>query len=776
MGKKKNDSLGIIGVVIAAIIAGIAAIPKEAWLFIGIGAVAIVAFKIYSAVTTKPPADGPVQNEAPPSSMKVGRSTETGNAYRIPERPQSLLEDARWIRPGEQIEVAGISIDGGMLYVGKNLPSLSGLTDPALIDITKRVSKSQADISAREMGYWPSYSEASPTARRAYLQWLAGGRRDPSADIGYLFLFFYGLERRVIMDAPNDPAVTPELPAISAEVQRLLTVYGNRSGSVRNYLSRFLELISVPTGGTPLYLNPVPILPHSYELPFYLRLALGQTAVDKVPVPPHIALAWADHDPSISKRTPVVRCQDQFHAMFPGKYRELCGEGIKLPINRTKLKLVYQPASAGFRGAGEISRKFGDIPDVSSLVTVARNLQTVVDACGAELDSFSRFIKKNPERATALEAILQLPASIWPQSARHVLDKVAQRMGAGMVVMPLVELTTMLNGGSDLSREKMLGFARALESLNIGIEPDVLNSAKLPKGDDKIVLFAMQPGDSQSRSGSGFNAAAVMLQLATTVAYADGDLTSVEILHLSKQIDAWQHLTPAQHRRLKAHLRLLMVAPVPMTVMKKKLEPLDANARGLIASFVASIAHLDGVATQSEVKTLEKIYAALGIPSKQLYSDIHIAATDGAAQSQPTKAKAKIQGEAFVLDTERIAALQRDSERVSTLLSNIFVDDTLVGKDAIEKMGEPIEIESDIPDSLTVLGLDSVHSAFVRMIISRPHWSRSELEDVAADLELMLDGALERVNEAAFDKFDIPLTQGDDPIETNTEILDKIEK
>ena len=110
------------------------------------------------------------------------------------------------------------------------------------------------------------------------------------------------------------------------------------------------------------------------------------------------------------------------------------------------------------------------------------------------------------------------------------------------------------------------------------------------------------------------------------------------------------------------------------------------------------------------------------------------------------------------------------------MLSNIFVDDANVGRDAVENVNEPIESDGDVPESSVVMGLDSVHSAFVRMIISRPHWSRSELEDVAADLELMLDGALERVNEAAFDKFDIPLTQGDDPIETNTEILDKIEK
>ena len=45
---------------------------------------------------------------------------------------------------------------------------------------------------------------------------------------------------------------------------------------------------------------------------------------------------------------------------------------------------------------------------------------------------------------------------------------------------------------------------------------------------------------------------------------------------------------------------------------------------------------------------------------------------------------------------------------------------------------------------------------------------------MATDMELMLDGALEHINEAILDLFDAPLTEGDDPIEINQEILEKI--
>ena len=61
------------------------------------------------------------------------------------------------------------------------------------------------------------------------------------------------------------------------------------------------------------------------------------------------------------------------------------------------------------------------------------------------------------------------------------------------------------------------------------------------------------------------------------------------------------------------------------------------------------------------------------------------------------------------------------------------------------------------------------------MLLSRPEWSREELLDVAADLDLMLDGALERINEAAFDTHDMAFLEGEDPVTVNSEILEKIE-
>ena len=49
-----------------------------------------------------------------------------------------------------------------------------------------------------------------------------------------------------------------------------------------------------------------------------------------------------------------------------------------------------------------------------------------------------------------------------------------------------------------------------------------------------------------------------------------------------------------------------------------------------------------------------------------------------------------------------------------------------------------------------------------------------ELADIAADMELMLDGALERVNEAALDAYDNRIADGDDPIEIAQDLMENV--
>nr|WP_322786570.1 TerB N-terminal domain-containing protein [Advenella kashmirensis] len=689
------------------------------------------------------------------------------SSFRVPVAPQNYSQ-TKWIPAGETVIIAGISIPGGLLYVGRTLLTASRNNDPALIDPSKPVAK-YGNYAERQMGYWPSYSEISPIARRAYLNWLADGRMDPAADIGYVFLFLYGLERRAILDASKEDAAKADWPIIAVELRRLLGIYGEKSGSFRNYAGSLLDWVSVSECPEKAYLKPIPSFPKTYELPLYIRVALGQTAVDKVPVPAPLALVWVKLDPTIYLRTPATRCPEEFDRIFVCRYYETFGEGLILPKNRTRLKMVHRPASAGFHGYNDVSLTFGDIPDVTALTAPINKLQKVVETATKDLEPFSRYVGKNPNDRYSLEGLVLLPVKLWPESTQEILFALKKRMDNGVVTMSFQDLLASLGARATFTRDRTLALLRALESLNIGVEPDVLGGAKQPKPDEDVVLFAVSSAGATDRSAPAYQVAVLTLDLASGVAAADGQFNIEEMDHLEKQVQTWTHLTPYHISRLLAHLHLLRKTQISLSVLKKKIEPLNPSAKEAIAAFMATVAQSDGHISPTEVKMLEKVYRVLGIEAAKMFTDVHAVAA-GAKPALITVAEVERTG--FKLDPARIAALQKDTEVVSALLSGIFNENNLDEPESMEEESES-EVESISPSGL--LGLDEAHSALARLLLSRPEWTRSELGDAAGDLDLMIDGAIETLNEAAFDKYDVPFTEGETLVIVNPELLEKIE-
>lgn len=833
--RKKSGSGGPLAVGLVLLVGMLAAVPRELWVFIGLTIIVVGMYFLYAqhrkskvedapvvpertrravlganqnpeqvyrrsavvkevpefiepafkhelapAPTSAPPTEPvPVRTPAPALARAPAPPAATG--FKLPAAPKGY-GTGMWIPREQLVEVAGTLIPGGLVYVGTSLKTPSGETDPCLIDPSKPVG-TKGDFTERQTNYWPSYSEISSSARRAYLNWLADGRRDPKADIGYVFLFFYGLERRAIIDASKDEAVRADWPVIADEIRRLLAIYGNTSNSFKGYASELLNWVALAEHPAKSYELPVAEYPRTFELPLAIRLALGQATVDGAPVPAPLALAWARLDPTVNLRTPAIRCADEFAGLFKTKYAQAFGAGMVVPANRTKLKFVYRGASAGLRAYGELKLNFGDTPDVSVLTAPQKKLQGVVDAATKDLEAYSRFLGRNPDARTALEGLLQLPAALWPESAQKALQGIKARMGSGtgsgMVVMSFQELLASLDAKAALTKDKTLALARALESLNIGIEPDVLGGAMLPKPEEKVVLFVVPPGEVTSRATPAYQAAVLTLQLSSAVAAADGEFGAGEMGYLRGQVRSWTHLTPNHHRRLLAHLRLLVASPTSLPALKKRIEPLEVAAREAIAAFMASVAQADGTVSAAEVRMLEKVYKALGVDSKKVFSAVHAAASGAAPAAASAGSASGPPATGFKLDPARIAALQQDSEKVSALLASIFTEAETVAS-AQRPTGEPPPSEAELAESeqaaapAGILGLDESHTALARMLLSRPQWSRAELLDVAADLDLMLDGALERINEASFDIHDIPFTEGDDPIKVYAELLEKI--
>ena len=518
--------------------------------------------------------------------------------------------------------------------------------------------------------------------------------------MGYVFLFFYGLERRVLVDAKSDPKAMAEVPAIVAEIESLRSIYSNRS--FQSYTRNFLDYVStLGRLATAEWRNPPPAATLNRGMPLRLRAGLGQCAVDDQPVPATWALAWARSEPNIHMPRTAARCPDQFNRLFLRIYAERCSEGIRLKVNRTKLKISYRAASGSLL-ATEFRSDLGDLPDITTVVAPLKKLQAVVDEAGQGLDSYSRFVGRHADRAESLEANVLLPSDLWSASVKAAVDDLDRRVGTGMIVIKLEEVLSALGGTTNVTRGILKQLRGVLITLSMGVEPDVLIGAKAPKADDWVVLFRVPANEAASTSAteSAYAAVAVLLDLAITLANADGKISGREVQFLNRQIDVWTHVGDSAQRRLRARLRLGIVYPPTLASLRSRIESLPLAARSGLANLLSALALADGKLRPSAVKHLEKVYQILGIDSSTLYSALHVAS---AAAEQPASAIAasRLQtSEASLgtpaddspqstvptangtlnLDAQRVAALQsRERAGNGALLSEVFEQEAAPG-------------------------------------------------------------------------------------------------
>ncbi|MBF0263034.1 MAG: Tellurite resistance protein TerB, partial [Magnetococcales bacterium] len=291
-----------------------------------------------------------------------------------------------------------------------------------------------------------------------------------------------------------------------------------------------------------------------------------------------------------------------------------------------------------------------------------------------------------------------------------------------------------------------------------------------------------------------YQAGAATVELACLVALADDieRLTAPTLTRLTEQIDSWAHLSAGQRQRLRAHMRLSLTQPPKLTTLKKRLQPMPLDARHTVAKFLAHLAEADGIITPGEVKQLERIYQALQLDGQMLYADLHgasaqrapkkrsaysvpakgaiPAARDGSLEldpshGNPADARQSIRQETdpsgVRLDFARIAQLRQETEEVTTLLAELFSGE----KAEVRPVVHPEPTPEPEPVEQPLFGLSPEHAAFLRQLVMRSTWSRQELSELATDMELMLDGTLELLNDVILQRFELDLYEGEDPVE-----------
>jgi uncharacterized tellurite resistance protein B-like protein len=307
-----------------------------------------------------------------------------------------------------------------------------------------------------------------------------------------------------------------------------------------------------------------------------------------------------------------------------------------------------------------------------------------------------------------------------------------------------------------------------------------------------------------------------------TLSLALGSLNR-EAFPIASEIEIFSQFIRTETRLADGKLKLLLTylkednSNLGFVRHVRSMGKLTSPQRGAIVRLLFDYAHAAGEPSPLQIRRLEKAYPFLGLAARELYRDLHVRATrarfeeysfsqlpgdpitdasstpkaerpepvgSGAnsvfniAVTPPRQAPAVVTqarptnnvewerpSKPRTLDPARLAERRAETHEVQAMLAAEFGDNDL---SRTTQSLAPAPIEEG------VLGLDARHGNFVLALIKQESWTREDAAGLAATHGLRLDGALEIINEAAFNTWDEALLEGDDPIELNPDTVRRL--
>lgn len=697
------------------------------------------------------------------------------------ESHRSKRESIRFYGPGMALNLGACKLHSPLVYVVPGC--LATQPDASLIELGLPVSPSRSGVVSL-LPYWPSYREATPEQRAGFLSWLASGRQDPEAQLGYVFIFFYGLERRVIIDHADHSAVV-------AELIRLSPIY-SYSRSFRHYASSLLWWTIYQqdlTSGVASSQIDEAICATERWGEDELALCLAHFYHRREPLSPHAAFIVARHDARTPSSVIVSRHEVKFRELFLKKYKVAFPAGLELKAAKRDRRLYYRPASATLGGEhGGIGETLcTTVSHVAGLPSQFKPLLDLWSKCIEDLKAYDRAQRSADRPAVAYEA---LPDELRTEDHPEFDDwlrlwREYDTADSGPIIP--ISVFAKLKGhaqktrlGKKLSNEILA----SADIMGFGIEPDARITCQDYRWEDKVGLFFCD--DRCDEDVSAYQAAAIFLDLGMAIARADGCVDEDELSHIAQHLENRFSLSPTQTKRLECRRRLLLHSDVAYTRTAASLRSqLNCDQRLVIGEFLVAIAAVDSAFSEAEMHTLQQLYRLLGLGPDQLESIIHC------HRGGPQDALTASTSCRFSLDMAVISRKMRETKEVAEILQRAMVDDEEARDESPSQSSDASStrsvganvaapamsgVDAIMPKDSLLGGLPSRYHSFLSLLLTREVWSHDELEAAARAEHLMALGAIESINEWAYDQFEDELLAEGANLTINLSLLQRIKE
>lgn len=689
-----------------------------------------------------------------------------------PRRPGKAV----WVPASSLVKVWGHRI-GGLVYVGSGLTTgpkarlENSLINPALA-VRAPLDR---NASPPPPSYCPSYQELSPIQRFVYLQWL-GSDRSANVDIRCVLLYFFGLERRLFVDRPG----ADECSALVAEVARLQRAYGGNA-RFRRLCREFLDAAAVlDREGGQAPIEPQDLLAmEDSVLPLALKVSLGRKLAAAEPLGSTDLLNWWLALRRSRLRKEHRRAFGEFAALFARRFARTYPAGW-VESGGPRLHPVYRAASRNFER--DLADGTDFCVDVACLHKPLTAASVIAEECLRDLGSYFRDAQWGRGGLPSASSFRLLPKELADSyrhpGLEHLREWALGRISCGRAEVTLTSLwgRAGISPAKRLTRVHLVETAALLANAGIGFAPDPRLGARRPYWTDKVVLFRWPTRlRSLPELSSAYRWGLAALRLGAHVARSGGAVSSAEIRFLEASITENSRLTDTEKPLLRADLRRILDVSSPVSTLKRAFGGLAEQQRRALGDFALAAAGASGAVAPAKVKAVRQMFRALGLPGQGLLAALHaqsVASSPSARPATPNSSaapsgQAPPQGRSLELDRRRISEIAADTRRASAILSDFFADAAPATAPAV----------GSVPGDPAVggcAGLDAAHGALVGQLLQRPSWSDSEFASLVQRYGLMAGGALEALNEWAFDRYGEALLEDDSGLALNAAVVEAL--
>ncbi|PWR73146.1 TerB N-terminal domain-containing protein [Methanospirillum stamsii] len=683
------------------------------------------------------------------------------------ETPSLKSDVLTWAGDLKEIQIHNYLILNPLIYWTSN-PSEN--TEASCINLNLQIGTPKSEAKG-SLGYWPRFLNISNDQRANYLLWLSSGRSAELSDIGYAFLFFYGLEYRAIIE-------NKDIPIIIQEVNSLLKRY-TFSGSFNSYLTSFIAYISAKNLSSINEENFTQFFPNLLDLSHdQVLVLLAWYTENSKPIDWEIAYSLANTIQDTPKSIITQKLSPQFKRLFEIKFKSQYPNGLILKPSARNYLMKYRPASPSLLPYYQSYSSDRELESVEITNPLGKKSQfkkifIIWSESIEELNNASRKIGKGEQELTA-QAYQSLPDILkkeidHPDKSKWDLIFTSSNYDGEATYVSISSLATL----NQIEKRDRLTPTQSRQLFNIAREigyiliPDPRITGTPYRWDDNVVMYPLP--DKSIFTSEAYPSTAFILELGMSIALVDGKISLEEQDHLERFIFGSSELTQLDVDCLKLYQKILNTSPPSLERLGTRLkEHLNENNRIIVAEYLRDMASADGYLEPNEYKSLNKIFKYMGLgkddiqtlfpfdlPKSSSEQPIQISRSLSMREGEVIGQPAPIEP-SFVLNLELVDDKLNKTLKVQKILhdsltseeNNIEDGSNLSNNDS--DLSNNIEIDSpktlDNSSNINNHGLHPKYIPFLKDVTKPSSLSKMELQNICRNNRFMLDATIEEIN------------------------------